>query len=734
MILILTYAKVCSSALYQTLDAERHGDVFGTHMLSAGNIGIVDRFLDVDGTGLAHRWATFRHIDALAARLETARKSGEPITVISGVRDPITRSLSVAMQSLNVFFADCVGPTVEETAQVLAETIADLWMRDGDGSDPVRACAEMTIRAPLTWFEKELEQGFGFSLLDQPFDHDRGYVVLTNGNCRLFLYRYEKAPQVLEAGLAELFPDMSLAIPPVNVGADKPTAAIYRELQARFRLPRAVLERIYAHPYVRAFFTGDEIAAAIARWSAPEVVVDPAPRQSMRATVFIAMQNHAQWIGGHLDSLFAQWRPDVDLLLMDDGSTDGGLSVVLDRLSGQPNVKATVLRHSESICMGLLHDVVRHTTAPILIQADSDDLSLPGRLDTIMECFDRDPRCRLVTSNAVMLSPDGQPVHLLDVQHPDVVLDRADRLMELAGSPYWLGASSAFHRSLLEFFAPIDPLLCPYGFDLLFGVRATLLGVQHYLSTPLVGWRQHERNAHRLAGVGGRSAELQENLVAIMLMALAQRVRDIEWFEARQGALSPAVMARARADLAGALEKWARIRNEGGGRPQFDRPQSETGKSVGPLLGVPATMTLMPGESYHFGTGTALSTVACCWPGFHGQEPDRAWTLRLAIMTLRIPVPSAKALVIDLHGMPFLARQRAYLSVDFAPPVEVELKGGVVTTVQVPLRSARSQPNPHEGLYTLMIRVPEADTPVNLNPQWADGRLLGASLLKITVV
>jgi deoxycytidine triphosphate deaminase len=51
----------------------------------------------------------------------------------------------------------------------------------------------------------------------------------------------------------------------------KPYAALYREFRARFRIPADLVAEIYDRdPYLRHFYTDEEIAAFKAKWTAPQ--------------------------------------------------------------------------------------------------------------------------------------------------------------------------------------------------------------------------------------------------------------------------------------------------------------------------------------------------------------------------------------------------------------------------------------------------------------------------------
>ncbi|OYX81935.1 MAG: hypothetical protein B7Y75_06905, partial [Azorhizobium sp. 35-67-5] len=306
------------------------------------------------------------------------------------------------------------------------------------------------------------------------------------------------------------------------------------------------------------------------------------------------------------------------------------------------------------------------------------------------------------------------PIGLLDVQLPDAVITDPVALVDLQHHPYWLGASSAFHRSVIEDFAPLDPELCAYGLDLLTGFRAVLLGSQHYLARPLVGWRQHATNSNRVIGNHNQAPEAQEHLAAIGLMTRAQRLRDVSWL-ATHGKLAPdragAIEARWSADYRTQADAWIRLRNRLTGTHAAPAPKASGGsQGEAHVPAVPPILTLQRGvECPTAQMAQALSR----WGGMHGGDSTMIWTNRQVAIALRIPEPEAQALVVTLAGLPYFDRQSVFLSLDFAPPVEVTVIAGEPRRVTVPITTRR---DPARGLMTLMIRAAEPrDVPTVLN-------------------
>ncbi len=735
MILILTYAKVFTTSLHAMLSERYPGEVFRTHGLQPSILTTVDRFLAAAATDTQGLRRGFDN-DALRPRLEAARRSGERIVILSGVRDPVVRSLSVAVQNLEIFFPELVGRTDAEAVDDLARALADLWQRRDPEADAVRAMAEMMIHAPLHWLQDELGSGFGLDLSQPPFDRERGFSLYERDNVALLLFRHEDAPAAIEDGLGRLFPGETFTVPAENVTATKPTGPLYARLRERFRLPRAFLEDLYAHPCVRTFYDEDEIASAIARWSAP----DPAPASTgpdsppaaavidegeVRATVFIPLHNHARWIGSQLESLFSQWRPDLELLLIDDGSTDGGLAVVTEVLARHPEIAATILRHDAARGHGVLPDIVRHARGSILIQADSDDLALPGRIEAVLSRFAADPDCRLVTSNAVMISESGAPLGLFDVEHDDGILADPEAVPQMWGAP-WIGAASAFHRSVIEAFAPLDPELCPYGFDLLTPLRATLLGTHHHLAHPYVAWRRHTENSHRRLGGGSRNLHRQEQYGAIELMALAQRIRDVEDIRLRNPTPSlDRALAGCQRQFMDFFDRWSRIRNRC--RNEEDAGSGNASLQGGP--GLPPIVTLARGRTYPISPSSAVARALSDWPGFHEVEAHHVWTSRQAAFAIRITDATARAIVIKARGVSTSPRT-AYFTLDCHEPVTASLTAHEAVEVEIPLGSS-AWTAPWLGFSLLIVRVPESGGPTE---ETGDARILGAAISEITLI
>src|SRR5437764_10302300 len=93
-------------------------------------------------------------------------------------------------------------------------------------------------------------------------------------------------------------------------------------------------------------------------------------RAAPRATVLVPVLNNEPYIGACIHSLLAQWRADLELLILDDGSTDRSYEVAWETVAAFPGVSATFLRNQTPQGMAAVPNLLRHAAGDIIIHAD----------------------------------------------------------------------------------------------------------------------------------------------------------------------------------------------------------------------------------------------------------------------------------------------------------------------------------------------------------------------------
>ncbi|HEV2362700.1 MAG TPA: putative capsular polysaccharide synthesis family protein [Caulobacteraceae bacterium] len=287
----------------------RGGPVIVHQMAKVASIAWVEAARPASDLAPVHvHWLADRNLDALAANLarppdqnnfvnpliprdmlrkgkrgqlaiEAARARGETIRVVTGMRDPVARSISLV-----AFFADFVGRaggglSVRDgaDAEAVCSAIAGLWTAVLDNAAPANSFDWLLwklIGAYRSWFEEEFASVWGVDVLAGEVRHGEGAQRLTRPGLEVLAYRTEDmnrdAPvrAALETTATCFLGLETLTLREVNTAATRRSYPLYRATRDHFRLPESTLKAIYDAPAIRHFYGPGEIAAMKGRWGA----------------------------------------------------------------------------------------------------------------------------------------------------------------------------------------------------------------------------------------------------------------------------------------------------------------------------------------------------------------------------------------------------------------------------------------------------------------------------------
>ncbi len=112
-------------------------------------------------------------------------------------------------------------------------------------------------------------------------------------------------------------------------------------------------------------------------------------------SVILPTFNRARFLPDALDSIFIQGVPDVQVILVDDGSTDDTEAVVAAYGRGVHYV-----RQKNSGVAAARNTGVSLATGRLISFLDSDDVWLPGKMKAELSIFDGDPSAEAVISDS----------------------------------------------------------------------------------------------------------------------------------------------------------------------------------------------------------------------------------------------------------------------------------------------------------------------------------------------
>jgi glycosyltransferase involved in cell wall biosynthesis len=165
-------------------------------------------------------------------------------------------------------------------------------------------------------------------------------------------------------------------------------------------------------------------------------------------SVLLSVRNDARFVGEAAASILAQTLPDLELIVVDDASTDETPRV----LAALEDGRVVVLRNDEQLGLAAsLNRGLDHATGKYVARLDADDVSLPHRLERQVARIRAEPRVAVLGTAVTDLDEHGRPgrTHVMPAGarplrwhalfsspffHPTVLVDR--ELVEAHGLRY----------------------------------------------------------------------------------------------------------------------------------------------------------------------------------------------------------------------------------------------------------------------------------------------------------
>lgn len=238
-----------------------------------------------------------------------------------------------------------------------------------------------------------------------------------------------------------------------------------------------------------------------------------------RLSVVMPHFNHGAFIGRAVAALQAQDHPPAEIIIVDDGSSDGSLSLIEALIADQPTIRLIKngrnLGVNESIRRG-----VEVACGEFLFMASADDEVLPGLFRDAIDMLVQYPGAALCSGHCLVVDADFHSLGLMKIprisdQPCYVPPASVSRLLVRHGN--WIISGTTVYRT--EFWRAaggINPGLEGFGDEFL----VTVLALRHgacFVPKPWLAWRRpRESVAIRLVTDVDRAQAVAEAAVQIM--------------------------------------------------------------------------------------------------------------------------------------------------------------------------------------------------------------------------
>lgn len=210
------------------------------------------------------------------------------------------------------------------------------------------------------------------------------------------------------------------------------------------------------------------------------------PQDGLRVSVCMATYNGAAYLKEQLVSICEQLRVGDEVIISDDGSTDGCIGIVETLHATYPHLRLNIVGTTRAGgVVANFERAIAGGTGDVVVLADQDDVWLPGRMVLIREAMRR--------SDLVVLN--GQVVDsalgLRGVSIFDMIGIRSGFWSNLARNSF-IGCCMAFRRDIRDQVLPF-PVGVPWH-DWYIGLYAELVGRVERIDDLTLLYRRHGGN------------------------------------------------------------------------------------------------------------------------------------------------------------------------------------------------------------------------------------------------
>lgn len=200
-----------------------------------------------------------RHV---ATALGELSRTSSTIKIISGVREPIGSQLSMLFQHIDGNFPLLNANFARLTAQDkkrMKETwdlqlLYDVWNHQGDYVQEKQGETEDTCGHPF--FDDYCKNVV--DVFAHPFDQEKGYTIIKEGNVEIFLYQLEKLNDLLPE-FSEFVGKPITAWEKGNEASGKWIAEPYKRAKQELKISQAVFDSAYDAQYIKHFYAPKDI-------------------------------------------------------------------------------------------------------------------------------------------------------------------------------------------------------------------------------------------------------------------------------------------------------------------------------------------------------------------------------------------------------------------------------------------------------------------------------------------
>lgn len=207
-------------------------------------------------------------------------------------------------------------------------------------------------------------------------------------------------------------------------------------------------------------------------------------------SVCIATYNGVRYLEEELKSILPQLNEEDEMIISDDGSTDGTVELIQQYIEQDARIK--LFKGPGAGLIKNFEHAIQQSSGEIIFLADQDDIWMPKKVQKTVDFFNSHPEINLTVSDLMIVNEK------LELIQPSYFLYKNVRLgfYKNIFRNSFIGAGMSFRNKMKAIFLPI-PEKVPMH-DMWFGLMAEKNKSAALIPEPLTLYRRHSENASEL--------------------------------------------------------------------------------------------------------------------------------------------------------------------------------------------------------------------------------------------
>ncbi len=205
---------------------------------------------------------------------------------------------------------------------------------------------------------------------------------------------------------------------------------------------------------------------------------------SPKVTVICICYNQARFVREAIESVIAQSHPNVQLLVVDDASTDESVEVIRRCLDNFPQVRFFPLSRNSGNCRAFNY-ALRHAEGDFVIDLAADDVLMPDRVaEGVRALTEAGPDYGVDFCDAYWTAEDGNILYRHSDRFPHSTIPQGDIYRSLIERFFICSPAMIFRMEVIRELEGYDETLAYEDFD--FWIRSSRRWLYHYTPDVLI--------------------------------------------------------------------------------------------------------------------------------------------------------------------------------------------------------------------------------------------------------